>query len=68
MGCVGGLRRTHLFMVLDAHADSVDQDSDHDASVEVLALHDAPQLDAHLHPHTPAAALARPPLNLPLAL
>lgn len=31
-------------MVLYAHADGIDENCDHDASVEVFALHDLPQL------------------------
>lgn len=34
----------YLLMVLYAHADGVDQNRDHDASVEVFALHNLPQL------------------------
>lgn len=40
----------HLFMVLDAHAQRVDEDGDHDPSVEVLALHDPLQLAAERLP------------------
>lgn len=54
-------------MVLDAHADGVDEDCDHDAPAEVLALHDAPQLPPHVLPHLLAVPQAAPPL-LSLAL
>lgn len=40
----------HLFVVLDAHAQRVDEDGDHDPSVEVLALHDPLQLAAERLP------------------
>lgn len=57
-------------MVLDAHADGVDEDGDHDASVEVLALHDAPQLQPHLMPQLLAAlrGTAFPAASLPAFL
>lgn len=50
----------HLLVVLDAHAEGVDQDGDHDAPVEVLALHDPLQLlpEADEGPHHPVAVLA----------
>lgn len=47
----------YLFVVLDPHADGVDQDGDHDASVEVLALHDSPQLPPRLAPQVLASLL-----------
>lgn len=53
----------HLVVVLDAHADGVDEDGDHDAPAEVLALHDAPQLPPHVLPHL----LALPEAVLPLS-
>lgn len=50
----------HLLVVLDAHAEGVDQDGDHDAPVEVLALHDPLQLlpEAHEGAHHPVAVVA----------
>lgn len=36
--------------MLDAHADSVDENSDHNAPAEVLALHNAPELPSHTIP------------------
>lgn len=47
----------YLLMVLDAHADGVDQDGYHDASVEVFALYDAPQLNPDLTPNVFACFL-----------
>lgn len=44
-------------MVLDAHADGVDQYGDHDASVEVLALHNSPQLHPRVVPQLLASLL-----------
>lgn len=49
--------RLYLLVVLDAHTDGVDQDGDHDASVEVLALHDSPQLHPRVVPQLPATDL-----------
>lgn len=51
----------NLLMMLYAHADGVDEDGHHDSSVEVFALHDAPQFDPHLHPQ-----LSAPPPTCPL--
>lgn len=34
----------YLLVVFDAHADGIYQNGDHDASVEVLAFYNAPQL------------------------
>lgn len=50
----------HLLMVLNAHAERVDQDGDHDAPVEVLALHDPLQLlpEAHKGAHYSVAVVA----------
>lgn len=52
----------HLLVVLDAHAEGVDQDGDHDAPVEVLALHDPLQLlpEAHEGSHHSVAVLGSP--------
>lgn len=47
----------YLLMVLNAHADGVDQNGDHDASVEVFALHDSPQLHACVVPQFLASLL-----------
>lgn len=47
----------YLLVVLDAHADGVDQNGDHDASVKVLALHDAPQFHPDLVPQLLASLL-----------
>lgn len=50
----------YLLVVLYAHADGVDENGDHDASVEVFALHDLPQLGPRVVPNArawlPAAA------------
>lgn len=55
----------YLLVVLDAHADGVDQDGDHDASVEVLALHDPPQLRPDAVPQLLASLLwTAPPVAL----
>ena len=45
-------------MVLDAHTDGVDEDSDHDASVEVFALHDSPKLPRDVMPDLLASLLS----------
>lgn len=37
-------------MVLDPHAESVDEDGDHDPPVKVFALHDSLQFLPELHP------------------
>lgn len=37
-------------MMLDSHTDSVDQNGDHNAPAEVLALHDAPEFPPHIIP------------------
>jgi len=37
-------------MVLDAHADCIDEDGDHNPSVEVLAFDDTPKLHSHFIP------------------
>lgn len=42
--------RNYLVVVLDAHADRIDKDGDHNPSVEVLALHDTPELHTHFIP------------------
>lgn len=47
----------YLLVVLDAHADGVDENSNHDASVEILALHDGPQLHPGVVPQLPTALL-----------
>ncbi len=47
----------YLLVVLDPHADGVDQDGDHDASVEVLALHNSPQLPPRFVPQLLASLL-----------
>ena len=59
---------SYLLVVFDAHADGVDEDGDHDASVEVLALHDAPELHPDLVPQplAPPPGVA-PPAFLPLS-
>lgn len=41
---------TNLLMVLDPHAQSVDQDGDHNPSSKVLAVHDLPKCVAHQPP------------------
>lgn len=64
---VGG---AYLLVVLYAHADGVDENRDHDASVEVFALHDLPQLHPRVVPNVrawlPAAAPLLPPALLTL--
>lgn len=40
----------YLVVVLDAHADCIDKDGDHNPSVEVLALHDTPKFHSHFIP------------------
>lgn len=42
---------SYLVMMLDAHADSVDENSDHNAPAEVLALHNAPEFPSHIIPN-----------------
>lgn len=37
-------------MVLDAHADCIDEDGDHNPSVEVLAFNDTPKLHSYFIP------------------
>lgn len=59
---------SYLVMMLDAHADGVDEDGDHDAPAEVLALHDAPQFPPHILPDLPAVSEARPLLLAALIL
>lgn len=54
--CSAPTSRPYLLVVLDAQADGVYQDGDHDASVEVFAFHDAPQLHPHFVPQ-PLASL-----------
>lgn len=41
----------YLVVVLDAHADGIDKDGDHNPSVEILALHDTPKLHSHFIPN-----------------
>lgn len=48
-------------MMLDAHADSVYENSDHYPPVEVLALHNAPKFFPHAGPEISAATKACPP-------
>ena len=43
---------TNLLVVLDPHAQRVDQDGDHNSSAEVLAVHDLPERVAHQPPET----------------
>lgn len=45
----------HLLVVFYAHAERVNEDGDHDASVKVFTLHDPPQLlpEAQPGPHHP---------------
>lgn len=45
----------HLLVIFYAHAERVDEDGDHDASVKVFTLHDPPQLlpEAQPGPHHP---------------
>lgn len=47
-------------MMFDSHADGVDQDCDHNASAEILALHDAPEFPPHIIPHVFTMSKARP--------
>lgn len=42
---------SYLVMVLDAHTDGVNKDSDHNAPAEVLALHNAPKFPPHIIPN-----------------
>lgn len=42
---------TYLLVVLNAHADSVHKDRDHDPTVEVLAVHDPSKLHPNFPPH-----------------
>lgn len=51
----------YLLMVFDAHADGVDQYGDHDASVEILALHNSPQLHLCVVPDLHALLLRTTP-------
>lgn len=37
--------------MFDSHADGVDQNCNHNASAEILALHDAPEFLPHIIPH-----------------
>lgn len=41
---------TYLLMVLDPHAQSIDQNSDHNPSSKVLAVHNLPECVAHQPP------------------
>lgn len=57
-------------MVLNAHADSVDKNGDHDAPAEVFALHDAPEFSPHAGPDVSqvAEACPLPPMSPALLL
>lgn len=57
---------SYLVMMLDAHADGVNEDGDHDPPAEVLALHDAPKFFPRAAPEISAATKACPPRPLPL--
>ena len=56
-------------MVLDAHAERVHQDGDHDPPVEVLAVHDPLQLVPEAAPqqHQPVLGFVRVPVAPPAA-
>lgn len=45
---------SYLLVVLNAHADGVHEDRDHDPTVEVLAVHNPSKLDPHFPPHVTA--------------
>lgn len=64
MGDTVPIVRSYLVMMLDAHADGVDKNSDHNTPAEVLALHDAPKFFSHLSPHVYQIPEACPPLPL----
>lgn len=51
--------------MLDAHADGVDENGDHNAPAEVLALHDTPKSPPHTIPSVPTMPEACP-LPLPI--
>lgn len=54
--------------MFDSHADRVDQNRNHDASAEILALHDAPQFPPHVVPHVFTMSKACPlSFALPIA-
>lgn len=61
--CLLPPRSPHLLVVLDAHAESIDQDGDHDAPVEVFTLHNPFQLlpEAYPGPDHSVSVLHRPP-------
>lgn len=52
---------SYLVMMLDAHTDGVDKNSDHNTPAEVLALHNAPKFPPHIVPNVPTMSKARPP-------
>lgn len=54
-------------MVLDPHAQSVDQDGDHNPSSKVLAVHDLPECIAHQPPEVNnlRSSFAQPAVLLP---
>ena len=53
----------YLLVVLDAHAESIDKDGDHNPSVEVFTLHDPFQLFPEVSPglQQPVLVAHRPP-------
>lgn len=57
---------THLFMVLDPHAQSVNQNGDHDPSSKILAIHNLPEGVTHQPPEVDNAgsSFAQPPALL----
>lgn len=62
----------YLLVVLYAHADGINEDCDHDASVKVFALHDLPELHPGAVPNvlacSPGAAAPVVPGALPSLL
>lgn len=58
---------SYLVMMLDAHTDGIDENSDHNAPAEVLALYNAPQFPPHIIPNVFTMSKACP-LPLPLSI
>lgn len=53
-------------MMLNAHADSVDKNCNHNALAEVFALHNSPEFPPHIIPHVFTLSKACP-LSLPFS-
>lgn len=59
---------SYLVMMLNAHTDGVDKNSDHNTPAEVLALHNAPKFPSHIIPNVTTLSKACPPPPLPLPI